>query len=314
MPPVFGRNAYIGLGAEVTPGTAVALTHYLRVSSASIQQKSTRSGVPVLYQAGGVTHRYELETQRAVAGDTEIPVSFTGFGVIFKAALGSSATTGSGPSYVHTYTPAAALTSYTVSLQKGTGGSETFAGMYANTIEIATEAGSGALTCSIGWMGMTGGGDDSALSFGSSTATKWVAAHHAATLSFNGQTYALQSATFKLDNKLEEIRTLGSKTATAIARSDFAEATMEIVVYDDSAGSLYDAHLSGDVSDASIEFTNGTESITFHFESATIQDFDMTFDGVDKRAKKVTFKGFSDGTNEAFKITVGNTQSSATAV
>lgn len=308
----FGRNSFIKVGKESTAGTAVSRTHSFRVQSANIQRNATRAPVPVLYQGGGASHRFEVQTQEMIGGGTEIPLSYTGVGLLLEAALGSSATTGTGP-YVHTYTMAAALPSYTVEEQKGTGSSEVFAGCKVGSLEIGAEAGGGVLAMAIEWMGMTSGGEASAAtpSFGSSGS--WVQAWHSGTLAWNSGTYALRSFRFKLDNKLEETRNVGSKTASSIDRSDFAEATLELEIYDDSGAFLAALH-AGTASDAVLELTDGTSSIQFTLESATVQSTDMPISTAGKLVRRATFKGFSDGTNEAIKIVVGNSQSTATAV
>lgn len=101
----FGHNAFIGIGAETTYGTAVAPTKFLQFDEESIKLDQKYLPKPTIYGVG-VTRR--VKSRKSVGGGLKLALAYTGFELLHKHIMGAVATTGAGP-YTHTFTRAAAL-------------------------------------------------------------------------------------------------------------------------------------------------------------------------------------------------------------
>lgn len=102
----FGFNSYVGIGEEVTFGTAVTRTKFFEVNDDSIEGKQTLMSKPSLR---GTSQDRRLQGKKDVGGSLKFPLGFEGYEKVLKHAFGTlAAVSGAGP-YTHAYTLAAAL-------------------------------------------------------------------------------------------------------------------------------------------------------------------------------------------------------------
>ena len=243
MPLQFGRSAYIALGEESTYGTPVSTTGINnRVFSVSMSRKQERERTTHLSQSSAAFAVNTFDGFEIAGGTIELPLVYKGLGLLLKSAIGSVATTGSGP-YLHTFNPSATLPSMTINVQRGTGSSEKFEGCKVSTMTLSCEAGGEARASFeiIAETALSRTGALSAPSFGDGAQ---MFHFQASTLSYNSNTYKMRSMELTLDNKLERINYLGSKVTTEPQISDVREVTLTATM-DLEDNNLYDSQIAG---------------------------------------------------------------------
>lgn len=137
--PYRSLGSCIGLGLEVTPGTAVSRTRWCHLQGSSLKltprNRATR-GRLAHTTAGFVETRFVADEQ--VGGTVTVPGSYSALGLLLRAALGT--VTGTGP---YTFAAAAALPSLTVEQIVGTSGSsEVYSGCKVNSMTLTATPGS----------------------------------------------------------------------------------------------------------------------------------------------------------------------------
>ena len=150
MSILFAQNSFLKIAEETTWGNAITTTVFVKLISSTLgvvqeRERRTHLSVPTSGMLSGT-----FEGFRNAGGTVEIPAYYDGIGLFIKAALGSVATTGSSPLYIHTYTPAEDQPSLTVDFQRGSNlanSMEKFTGVKISTMTISAEAGS-EMTCS----------------------------------------------------------------------------------------------------------------------------------------------------------------------
>lgn len=102
----FGFNHWIGIGEEVTWGTAVSRTKWFEVLDDSLELKQSvmpKSSLRLVSQAR------RLQGHQSVEGSLKFQLGFEGYEKVLKHAMGAlAAVSGAGP-YTHAYTLAGAL-------------------------------------------------------------------------------------------------------------------------------------------------------------------------------------------------------------
>ena len=131
-------------------------------------------------------------------------------------------------------------------------------------------------------------------------------------MSFNSATYTtLHDLDIELDHGLIDRLRLGSLLAAEPAQGT---ATCKgKITLDYEADALYTALVAGTQSDLAITFTSAALTWTFTLQNAYIEDVQESVQGHDLIRQTVAFRGIGDGTDHGLKVTVGNTQSTATA-
>jgi len=313
--PFFGRGATVGIGVESIWGTPVARTNWLRVISINARRILEKVPRPHLGNAGQVSAN-RRQFYRG-GDDVEITIEFVAAYddstvLLLVYALGAVATTGGGP-YTHTVTlESNALVGLTIEALLGTGSSEVFEGCVINTLELSAEAG-GFVKGSVTLFGQTSATRGAAPTPTYSSNGETILASHAGTLAFNSDTFDLRSVKWKCDKKLIRRRHLGSANTLKPMPGDFSEVTMEAVVeyFDDAP---YDAFLADTQDDAAVVFTGATSNtFTATLQNAVIFDHGMPVSTAGPVLQNLTFKGFSDGTDEGLKLVVVNGNAAATA-
>lgn len=137
--PYRSLGSCLGLGLEVTPGTAVSRTKWCHLNGSSLTQaprnRVTR-GRLAHTTAAFVETRFVADEQ--VGGTVTVPGSYSALGMLLRAALGT--VSGTGP---YTFAAAAALPSLTIEQVVGTSGSsEVYAGCKVNSMTMTATPGS----------------------------------------------------------------------------------------------------------------------------------------------------------------------------
>jgi len=310
MPLQFGRSGLINLGEESSYGAAAALTVTNRIVSATLAESQERSRKSFLTQSAAAFSTGHFDNFLVVGGSIELPLFYEGSGMLIKAALGSAASTGSGP-YTHTYTPSATLPSLTIQLQRGTGSSEKFLGCMVSTLSFSGSAGEEIMmSAEI----IAQDADARAAAAGSTLGSGRQVFHfEAGNLTFNSVSYKVRSFECSIDNKLERRQVLGDKKTLEPAINDVREAMFNVTLEmeDDN---LYNASLDDSAisSDAVLVFTNSdSDSITFTLKNAYVTDYSDPVNTFGALERTLTFQGEADSSNEAISIVIVNQQSSA---
>jgi hypothetical protein len=247
-----------------------------------------------------------------VNGSVEMPAAYAGngLGLLLEAALGSVATTGSGP-YTHTFTPGASLLSMSAAVERGVGaslGDEEFYGLKVNTFELSVSVGQ-TMQCKLDLIGMTSGarGSDSPPALGTYLP---ILHKHAGQLSYNSVDYKISSFALRVNNSLARLDELGSEYSSEPEPTDFQsiEIECELVARSDA---LYTAHKAQTASDAVITFTNGDDSLEITVYNAEITSYEDPISDPGVIKQKVTFTGLGDDTNHGLKVVLINDNSSS---
>ena len=114
-----GKITHVGVAPEVTFGTAVGATSYLKYSSESIAlgiEDLVEASLNAIRDEGASYHGL-----KTIAGDTVHEVHPAGLGILLRSALGAPVTTDNTGSYTHVYTPLATRNRATGTAIAGTG-------------------------------------------------------------------------------------------------------------------------------------------------------------------------------------------------
>lgn len=137
--PYRSLGSCLGLGLEVTPGTAVSRTKWCHLNGSSLTltaRNRAARGRLAHKSTAFVKSRFVVDQQ--VGGTITVPGSYSALGMLLRAALGT--VSGTGP---YTFAAASALPSLTIEQIVGTSGrSEVYAGCKVNTMTMTATPGS----------------------------------------------------------------------------------------------------------------------------------------------------------------------------
>tara|TARA_R100000152_G_C6771101_1_gene197518 strand:- start:111 stop:1076 length:966 start_codon:yes stop_codon:yes gene_type:complete len=318
MALTFGRSAYIGINKESSYGTANGGSNQSdfavknRVFSVSLLRNQERERTTHLSQSSAAFAVNTFDGFEIAGGTIETPLTYKGLGMLLECALGESVTTGSGPSYTHTFNPTdySSTKSLTIAVQRGTGKSEQFEGCYVSSMSISCSAGEEA-RASFEIIAETATARAAALAgtpaFGDGAQ---VFHFQSSTLSYNSNTYKMRSLELNLDNKLERVNYLGSKLTSMPSISDVREVTLT-ATFDLEDANLYNSQISGTSANVEVSFTSGSNQFTILLRDAEITSYDDAVNSFGRIERTVTFFGLSDSTNEALRIELVNDAASA---
>ena len=305
-----GRGAYAGSGVEVTWGTAVTRTRWEYVTGPGLKRTRSRAVVDHMHGPSfGPNVRHQHLVSDRVAGSLAFRAHYgsTFLQRMLEAATGGTpATTGSETPWTHAFTLAAALPALTIEQGSGTGHAEVFSGCRVNRLTLGIGVGE-LMSVNADIIGKTSGGPVALGSPSLPTVTMpaWMSHHHAGVLSWNSVNYTVKRAEFVIDNKLAEREGLGSLNAVQIDRSALAEVMVRVTL-NRLNNNFHTAHFADTESDGSLTFTSGAHSLAFAFHNATIDEYDAPASSVGPIEESVTFRCFSDGTDEGLKFTLIN--------
>ena len=317
MPLQFGRGAFIKLGEESTYGTiAGAMGVDNRIISASFQKTQEKERKTHLSQSGGGGFQNgHFEAFLNCGGSIDLPLLYEGTGMLIKAAVGNATPSGAGP-YEHLYIPTAdgTVPSLSIALQRGTGISnskEIFLGCKVASMNISGSAGE-EITASFEIIAQDSQTRAAALSssFGSG---KQMFHFECGNLSYSGNSFAMKSFEFTLDNKLERRNVLGDKKTLEPVVSDVKDVTLSVTLeMEDNL--LFDNFIAGTQSDAVFTLTNSDgDACEITIRNAYVVDYDDPINTFGPIERSMTFVGESDAVDEAIQIKITNQQSSAIA-
>ena len=137
--PYRSLGSCLGLGLEVTPGTAVSRTKWCHLNGSSLTltaRNRAARGRLAHKSTAFVKSRFVVDQQ--VGGTVTVPGSYSALGMLLRAALGT--VSGTGP---YTFAAAASLPSLTIEQIVGTSGSsEVYAGCKVNSMTMTATPGS----------------------------------------------------------------------------------------------------------------------------------------------------------------------------
>ena len=313
MSILFAQNSFLRVGEETNWGQEQAsTTQDIRMISSTLQivqerERTTHLSVPTSGMQSGT-----FEGFRNAGGSIDIPAYYDGIGVLIKAALGTLASTGSGP-YVHTYTPASTLPSLTIQFQRGTNladSREDFLGMKVNTMTISAEAGS-EMTISFDLIGKDADArttNETAAFPAHDEILHFEAGDLTLGSSFAPTALQIRSFELTLSNAIDRRNLLGSKLTGEPVFTDLREVTMSVTC-DVTDNTLYNASLAGTTDDVSLQFTR-TANSAHHFKmtlsNATIEDYNDNITAFGRVERTFTFRGTANATNAGLTIEIKN--------
>lgn len=315
----FGRNASIGLGKEVTWGTAVARSAWRPLMSGSLQRTITKTPRPHLLSGGTSAMRRGHFTEADECGGTfQVEAQFTSIGILLEALMGSSASTGSGP-YVHTYSMASTLPSLTAEFVRGTGSSEILEGAKLSTGTLAVSSG-GVMTFEseiIAETSAEGTPEGSSVAPRSARGTASygtdapILHSHAGQLNFDSNNYDLIDMSLVVNNGIARRQLLGSAITKEPLRSDFQSVELSCTLEVQDA--LYMAMVADTTGNVTISFSpsGSTNDLALTLHNCYISTATDPVSAAGVVSQSLTFVAESDGTNEGLSIAVTNGNSSA---
>ena len=325
MGTLFGFNAFVRCAPEDasqpygTANTTSAEQVDIRLNSSTLQTSQERPRKTNLSVPATGMLASTFDAFRNSGGTIDVPIQYNGSGMLFMAALGTLATTGSGPTYTHTYTPAFALPALTVQFQRGSNlnnSMEQFMGAMVSSMSISCAAGE-EMTASFDLIAKNSNTRAANIT-GSFPAGDSVLHFEAGNLALAGtltpSTLEIRSFEMTLDNKLERKNILGSKVTGKPVISDVREITMSITADVDDNDVLAD-QLAGNSGDVTITFTstaNAAHNIKFTLDNAVIEDYSDSVTAFGRVERTFTIRGLASSSAEGFKIEVTNGNSSAT--
>lgn len=315
---LFAQNSFLRIGKEATWGVAQTSTHQdIKLISSTLQSTQERERTTHLSIPASGVQEGSFEGFRVSGGTIDLPASYDGIGMLLEAALGLLATTGSGPLYTHTYTPAFAQSSLTIDFERGTNLSnsmERFTGCKVSTMTISAEAGS-EVTCSFELIAKDSAGRAAAGAAASFPAYDQIFHYEALTLtlgsSFSPTTLDIRSFELTMNNSLDRRNLLGSKLTGEPVPTDLREVTMSVTC-DVTDNSLYAASLAGTSDDVSIAFlrtADTSHSFKITLTNAKIEDYNDNITAFGRVERTFTFRGHANATHAGLEIEIKNASS-----
>ena len=315
-----GRGTAIGIAEEVTWGTAVARTHWIRSVSSGLQQTVKKKPRPDLYGSTAGTRSKHFTESVEAGGPEEWLFGYEGQGPLWKHALWGTPTT-TGPVstiYTHTYPMSGTVpTGLTIEEIRGTdpttNASRVYEGCMIDSLEWELSAG-GLLTCRAEIIAELQAAEGTA---GAPTfTTNEIEASHANSGAFiwNGVSNEVRRAKVSIKNNLGRRNNIGSNYTAQPQPTDFRMVEAEIDLETINAAFL--TGLTADTeANATLTITGaGSRTMTLTLHNAYVDSVADTISGTDIIIQKIKLVGqFSSGSNFGCSLVIGNTQSSAIA-
>jgi len=281
-----------------------------RINSSSLSRSQERNRKTHLSSSSAAFQIDSYDGMEIAGGTIELPMHYEGSGMLIKAALGSVASTGSGP-YTHTFTPTLTIPSLAIKNQRGSGTSEEFLGCKVASMNLSCEAG-GELMGSFEIIAKTANNRAAALpppGFGDG---REVLHFEASQMLFAGVNYDIRSFNLDLQNSQERRNNLGSKLTGEPQLSDIRECTLSIEA-DMNGDVLYQAQLVGNTSDVTITFQNSDmDNFEIRLRDAYLREYSDDVNSFGVITRSMTFVGQGVSPNEALEIKIINQDASPT--
>jgi len=312
-PVYMGRGTSLGIGVEVTWGTAAARTNWLRIISASLATKEMYQDVPTLGTNGGVSanSRRRFLSAAESGGDIEWIGSYDDSTILLvKNALGGATDAGAGP-YTHTLKLAKDLgEGLTLELIRGelvagTAISEVFEGCMVNSLELSWKTGD-VMRCKASIMAETSAARGAAGSPTYTTGGEPIIGWQSGDLTWNSVARKVRELTITIDNALERRPALGTTTTLRPQRSGETNVRVRAVLEILTGDALFTAHLAQTQADGSITFTSGAKSLAIAMHQAEIDSVSDPISSQGVLTQTVEWRCLSDGTDEGIQLTWTN--------
>ena len=268
-----GYGSYLGIGVESAWGTAVAMSKYLPIVSASVEEAVTQVARPFLAHGVGRVPAGYFTSEHNATVTTEVEIGYDAVLMLLRAALwGTPATTGSGP-YTHTIKLASEAPSFTLRLYRGsatgalTARYDQIAGCICDTATLVFQAGQTPRLRQT-WIGKAVTRSNQFAE--SVTIPTPVLYHQAGTISWNSGTYDGNALELSINHGLARRRVLGSLTTAQPHPSALCEVRAKITrdhVDEDFITAVTSGLTTSTESDLAITFTGASPrsfAITLH--------------------------------------------------
>jgi hypothetical protein len=316
---LLGRGAKVNLAIESTFGTPQSQAAFsLRVESL---EHSAGVDRPLLHGLGIGAKGFAGATYtaaKAITGSIRVRGHYRveGFATLLRWALwGTWGTTGSGP-YVHTLSAGGTKLGATLRFNTGDaiGGANdeavTVSGAVCTSYELSMTA-PGVMDITCNFIALASTRSDTAHTLNAAASTNSPILHHqGSALAWNSITKALASLRLTVDNALEGLPQIGT-----LGPADFVHSGPRTVVMTcealDAGEAWATAQADGDVSDAVISFTDGTDTLELTLSDAVIRDpVADSITGPNAKRVSIVFHGTTD---DPLSIELTNGNSSAEA-
>lgn len=306
-----GLAAQVGFIVETTAGTRQTPTSFVEFNQESLQLSIERIERRGLKAGRRLRHAWAVGT-RQVGGQINFDLSAETVGTLFKAAIGSVATTASGSGYLHTFTPGD-LPSLSVQVGKpdvgGTVRPFDYVGCRVNSFELAANPNEFAT------MQLDLVGEDELLDGTTATATYSQSTFFTfanGKLEIAGSEVCVDSATVSGNNNLAVYHEICSSKA--------GKPTIREADYRDYGGTLaadfrdltaYNRYVQGTEATLTLEFDAGTNAKLTVTGNVRFDGETPTVSGPEILKQALPFV-FVSGTSDAatFTVTLDNTDSS----
>jgi len=337
MSKILARNINAGSvgivadgGSTTTYGTLPTTSDnvaWLRVAEVGLQEAVTSVVVDDLSGSGSGVEGARFVTSREVAGSMRLAMTHEGIGAVLAWALGGTATTsGSGPTYTHTY-PTSIDTKFrslvhVYTAADGTSLQSEFAGLQVESLSLAIEAGGIAYATvtargfvasrsSTYQLGVAATQTPAADAYGSSIP---VLGRTGSVLSYGGNSVACRSLTLSLTRPLDRAVDFGGDYPAEGVLSGPISVTLEVTraADEDDTATIRAALMAGSAADLSISFTSGTKVVYIELSDAVVTAYGAPFSSGGALVETVTFTAQALTTGDyGFRFRVTNATGAA---
>jgi hypothetical protein len=312
-----GFGATIGLGEEVTWGTAVARTHWLRPMRTGLRR--TRTHVPLatlgdLSQTSTIDKTFYVESDFA-GGSFQIPMAYDDSTLlVLKHLLGGLATSGASAPYTHALTPASLPVGLTIEQINGTPGTgnmtEVFEGCRLTSGRISIEAG-GIMMLEAEVIAETSGGLAAAGTPTYNTTREYIKHNHAGTMTVGGTNHPLRSLSISIDRGLQRNHELGSLLTKEPVEERLSIEIETTVLW--QAATWHGNYLADTQGDLSLVFTGtGDNGLTLTASNLLVIDRSSDVSGPGGILETIRYKAFADATGADQGLSFSFTNDNAT--
>jgi hypothetical protein len=300
-----------GIGQEVTWGTAVARTNWLRLISSSMASKLQRAmiGHQGSHGQASTNFRYSLVERNESGGSVSWVASYNdSTQMLMRHAFGTVADAGAGP-YTHEFTlaspPPVGFTWENIGGTHATlDQARVFEGCKISRFEMAVEAGR-PMICTADIIAEDAGDWAAAGSPTYTTSPEYVLHNHLTTaITINSVTYDARRLVLTINRNLQRNYQLGS-LLTAEPYEERLEVDLEIEVLKNT-NTWTTLHEGSTAYDTTWTFDGGTPDMAFTLHNAVVWDVDEPVGEPGATRQTVRLKGFADGTDQGLKCIVTN--------
>ena len=304
--PFLGFASYIGIGTEITWGTAVTRTRWMRPTGGGLTRNVANEVQPDLSaEIDSLAPIFNFQSNETSGGTLEGYFAYNDYvcSSLLYHALGGNTDAGAGP-YTHTMVPAKTLPVGLTIEQGSKDFAQVFEGCKVNSLEINWEVGKVAtMTAEI--ICETAGAQTTVASPTFIVPT-FSLHNQVGTLSWNALTSTMKKFKFKINNNLSTRQQLGALFTAEPYRSAPMEIMLE-VEQEKTALTHNVGFLARTQSNAVVTISAGASaSLAITVHNALIETYDDKVSDVGPVLERMSFRGFRDTTNKGLSIVLTN--------